>query len=131
MIEEKELTSDELALQRTFMAAQRTFMAWTRTAISMISFGFAIPKFLEYVENARHQALAEFTTRAIGAGLIFLGVFVLLVSAYEHGTLARDMRRQHEHLKFPSSRLSYFVAVVLVVLGILALLNITLNVGAF
>ena len=41
-------SSDELSLQRTIMASTRTFMAWTRTALSLISFGFSIPKILEY-----------------------------------------------------------------------------------
>lgn len=129
--DKKQLNSDELALQRTLMASERTFMAWTRTAISMISFGFGIPKFVEYVGEARHQAFAEFTTKTLGAGLILLGVYVLVGSAFHHGSLVREMRRQNESLRFSSSRLSYSVAIILTILGILALLNITLNVGSF
>ena len=44
-------SSDELALQRTVMAADRTLMAWTRTALSLITFGFTIYKFLQYARQ--------------------------------------------------------------------------------
>ena len=40
-----------LALKRTQLAAERTLMAWVRTAFSMISFGFTIGKFLDYLAN--------------------------------------------------------------------------------
>ena len=41
--------STDLALRRTFMAYERTLMAWIRTATSLISFGFTIYKFFEYL----------------------------------------------------------------------------------
>ena len=42
----------ELALKRTLLAHQRTLMAWIRTSASMISFGFTIYKFFEYLTTA-------------------------------------------------------------------------------
>jgi putative membrane protein len=131
MSEQKPLTSDELALQRTVMASTRTFMAWTRTALSLISFGFSIPKILEYTEPAKFARLGEWAPKIFGVALIFLGVLVLGASAHEHIKLVRDVRRSHKHMKFSSNRLSYAVALVLTALGILALLNLTLSVGAF
>jgi putative membrane protein len=130
MSEAKPQSSDDLALQRTVMASERTFMAWTRTAISMISFGFAIPKILQYTEEAQHKFLQETMPKIIGVILIFLGVFVLLISAFQHGRLVRNMRRDHMHLKFSSSRLSFVVAVVLTLLGVLALVSIVFNIGS-
>ena len=130
MSEEKPLSSDALALQRTVMASERTFMAWTRTAISMISFGFAIPKIIQYTEEAQHKFLRETVPKIIGVSLIFLGVFVLGVSAFQHWKLVRDMRRDHLQLRFSSSRLSYIVAVVLTILGLIALVSIVFNIGS-
>ena len=43
--------SDILALERTRLAAERTLMAWVRTALSMISFGFTIYKFLQVLQE--------------------------------------------------------------------------------
>jgi len=57
MADEKLKTTDmpvpganEMAIERTMMAAERTIMAWTRTSISLISFGFTIYKFLQYMQ---------------------------------------------------------------------------------
>ena len=41
----------DLSVARTMMAADRTLMAWTRTALSMISFGFTIYKFMQYMQE--------------------------------------------------------------------------------
>ncbi len=41
--------STELALDRTYLAHDRTLMAWVRTATSLISFGFTIYKFFQYM----------------------------------------------------------------------------------
>jgi putative membrane protein len=129
MSEYKQPSSDELALQRTVMASTRTFMAWTRTALSLITFGFSIPKVLEYANKARFEHTGEWGPRALGTILIFLGVFVLAVSAFEHGKLVRDLKKNNQHMKFSSNRLSFVVAIVLTVLGALALINIIFRAG--
>jgi len=43
--------STQLALLRTRLAYERTLMAWIRVAISLISFGFTIYKFFQYVRE--------------------------------------------------------------------------------
>ena len=43
--------NDILALDRNKLAAERTLMAWVRTALSMISFGFTIYKFLQVIDE--------------------------------------------------------------------------------
>ena len=41
------------AVQRTFLAFERSLMAWLRTSLSMISFGFTLVKFFEYLQEQR------------------------------------------------------------------------------
>jgi len=41
--------STDLAFERSRLASERTLMAWIRTSLSMISFGFTIYKFFEYL----------------------------------------------------------------------------------
>jgi putative membrane protein len=129
MSEDKPSRADDLALQRTVMASTRTFMAWTRTALSLISFGFSIPKVLEYANPAKMARTGDWGPRTLGTILIFLGVFVLAVSAFDHWKLVRGMRKNNQHMKFSSNRLSFVVALVLTVLGALALVNIIFQAG--
>lgn len=53
MTGEVPLNSNDLARLRTEMAADRTLMAWVRTALSMVSFGFTIQKFFQYLYESR------------------------------------------------------------------------------
>ncbi len=122
MSEPKRPSSDELALQRTSMASERTFMAWTRTALSLISFGFAIPKVAEAAEKGRRM-LGDWSFRAFGIIMVALGVFVLVISSFDHWKQLRKMKEE-DRAQFRSSRLSYVVASVLTVLGALALANL-------
>ena len=130
MSEEKPLSSDELALQRTIMAADRTLMAWTRTALSLISFGFTIFKFLQYArkETERGNVLLEEGPRHFGMAMIGLGVvFLLLASIY----FWRDMRRLQPHRRLSAFRLSLVMAILLALLGLLAMANVAFKIGPF
>ncbi len=44
--------STALAVERTRLAHERTLMAWVRTSVSLISFGFTIYKFFEYLRES-------------------------------------------------------------------------------
>ncbi len=76
----------ELALKRTLLAHQRTLMAWIRTSASMISFGFTIYKFFEYLTTAEliRPAHHLFGPRAFGTGMILVGVVALVLATAEY-----------------------------------------------
>lgn len=123
------LTSDELALQRTVMASERTFMAWSRTALSFISFGFAIPKVLEHIE-VQTRVLGDHGPKIFGISMILLGILILAGSSLQHGSMVRRMKLQHRNA-FASTKLSFAVAIILTLIGLLALLSLGLNIGPF
>jgi putative membrane protein len=123
------LTGDQMALQRTVMASERTFMAWSRTALSFISFGFAIPKVLERIE-AKERLLGDHGPKIFGITMILLGVFILAVSSLQHGSMVKRTRLDHQR-SFASTGLSFAVALVLFVIGLLAVLSLALNIGPF
>ena len=43
--------ANQLAVDRTRLAHERTMMAWIRTAMSLISFGFGIFKFFQFLRD--------------------------------------------------------------------------------
>ena len=76
-----------LALDRTLLADERTLMAWVRTAVSLISFGFAIYKFFQYLREGEqvpptHTLLGP---RVFALAMISLGLVALLLASVEHG----------------------------------------------
>src|SRR5882762_10950925 len=78
--------SNRLALDRTRLAYERTLLAWIRTATSMITFGFTIYKFFQYMVE---KGLGEHRDRLIGPRgyglfLIGLGLFTLLLATISH-----------------------------------------------
>jgi putative membrane protein len=130
MSENGHLSADELALQRTVMAMDRTLMAWTRTSLSLISFGFTIYKFLLYAyeQGAKPRTGLLRGPQHLGMAMIGLGViFLLLASIY----FWRDIRRLQPQRRFSAVRLSLAMAVLLALLGVLALGNVAFRVGPF
>jgi putative membrane protein len=45
----------QLVFERTFLAYERTRIAWVRTALSLISFGFVIAKFFQYLREKQGE----------------------------------------------------------------------------
>jgi putative membrane protein len=77
-------TNVRLGVERTDLAADRTLMAWIRTAFSMISFGFTIGKFFQYL-NEQAKRPAQFGGgRMLAVVLITLGLFSLIVGVWEY-----------------------------------------------
>lgn len=129
MNEKKPPTSDELAVERTVMAADRTLMAWTRTALSLISFGFTIYKFLQYArEEGTAPAMRIEGPRHFGMAMISLGVVFLLLASLQFWA---EMKLLRPGRGMGPWRLSLMLALLLTVLGLLALLNVVFRVGPF
>jgi inner membrane protein YidH len=81
--------STELALSRTVLAHQRTLMAWIRTAASLISFGFTVYKFFEYLVHATFANLEASRPHLVGPrvfalSMIFIGIFSLVFATLDY-----------------------------------------------
>lgn len=105
----------EYALDRTIMAAERTLMAWVRTSLSMISFGFGLFKFFQYLHQSEHLRNSLHGPRNLGLSLIALGGLLLAVASWQHV-------RTLEALKPGSARksLALYAAVGLALIGVVA-----------
>ena len=119
----------DLGYERTRLAADRTLMAWIRTAVSMISFGFTIYKFFMYLResNVLSGQLPMYGPRNLGLGLVGLGTFLLGMAIVEYLLYQRWLSKEMKQ-KFPLST-TLLAAVVLSILGVLALINLLYNVG--
>jgi putative membrane protein len=117
----------DLGVTRTVLAAERTLMAWVRTALSMISFGFTIYKFLEafHQSGVIHLRRPD-TPRNLGLFLVTLGIGSLLAGMFEHVRIIRA-------LPGPRSRLGavFYVACTVLILGITVLGGLIRHVGPF
>lgn len=111
------------------MAADRTLMAWTRTALSLISFGFTIYKFLQYArEEVGTPKPGMEGPQHLGMAMIGLGVVFLLLSSIQY---RRDIKRLQPQGRFGALRLSLALALLLALVGMLAMANVAFRVGPF
>jgi putative membrane protein len=119
-------SSTELALDRTMLAHDRTLMAWVRTAASLISFGFTIYKFFQYL---REQQGLEPDDRGLGPRrfamlMISIGLLSLLLATLQQFRLRKKLRRIYPEAGFS---LATIMAAFISLFGILALIAVILR----
>lgn len=120
----------EYAVGRTREAAERTLMAWIRTNLSMISFGFTIFKFFQYLQEA--GTAAKFRPQAprnLGIALVLLGTVMLTLAIVQHGIFLRRLRERSGQ-KLPVS-LTMITALGISLIGLFALSNLLFKFGGF
>jgi putative membrane protein len=106
----------KLAVDRTRLAYERTLMAWVRTATSLISFGFTIYKFFQYLHQDRPPADAPYLgPRGFALLMISIGLVALTVATIEHRQNMNQLRAEYG----PSR-----VSVAAVVAGLIAILGL-------
>jgi len=118
--------ANRLAVDRTRLAHERTLMAWIRTAVSLISFGFAIFKFFQYLRESRPDDPPH---SAIGPHLFAILMIVIGLTAL---TLAWIQNRQElaalsGHAGPMPYSLAGVIAAMVAGLGVIALLAVTLR----
>ena len=109
-----------LAYERTYLAHERTLMAWLRTALSLISFGFTISKFFEYLQQKQAESAPLIGAKAVGILMIAVGLVSLALASLQHFRAIRLIRERCPGL--PRS-LAQVTAGLLAVLGLLALVG--------
>jgi putative membrane protein len=127
-----------MALQRTRMNADSTLMSVIRTSLSLIGFGFTIFQFFRKFKEA--GALEHTSPRNFGLALVFLGVGMLIIGIIYHVQFMLGLRVERRELiemglihgkrRFPVS-FTLLVAVLLLVIGIAAIVSMTLDIAPF
>jgi len=116
MSETQPKLADALAMERTRMAADRTLMGWIRTALSMISFGFTIFKFLEYAQEQGMKPLMRTHggPREVGLTLIGIGIFALIIACVQHWQFFKKLSADQAYKPWD---LAFIVAILIGLLG--------------
>ena len=109
----------QVAFERTFLAYERTRIAWVRTALSLISFGFVIAKFFQYVRERQGETATVLSPRAIGLVMITIGLVGLILANWQDRRAVKTLRERCPDL--PTS-VSGVMAVLIASFGILALI---------
>ncbi|HEX2454743.1 MAG TPA: DUF202 domain-containing protein [Vicinamibacterales bacterium] len=121
--EEELSTSTKLAIERTRLAHERTLMAWVRTATSLISFGFTVYKFFQYLRESQGAATkGPIGPREFGALMIGIGIASLILATIGHRRSMRALRANYG-ARVPNS-LATVVAALIGILGVLLLVAV-------
>jgi putative membrane protein len=128
MVDTELKITDILALDRTRMAAERTLMAWVRTALSMISFGFTIYKFLQVLqEQSKLPVMRPQTPRDVGLTLTGIGTFAVIIACVQHWKYVKKLRPDQPYKLWRD--LTFIVACIIAILGLLIFVSIILRAG--
>jgi putative membrane protein len=115
-------TSDStmLAVERTRLAYERTMMAWVRTATSLISFGFTIYKFFQYLrqEGGFKQTAGLLGSREFGLMMILLGLASLVLAAVQHRGNLKRLRARYTEVPYSMAAV---LAILVALFGVLTL----------
>lgn len=74
------------------LAADRTLMAWIRTALSMLSFGFTIYKFLQTIAADKEMAHPN-SPQQVGLFLTAMGVAAIVLGTINYWVTLRDLQK--------------------------------------
>jgi putative membrane protein len=109
--------STRLAVERTRLASERTLMAWIRTSTSLITFGFTIFEFFQYLATDEHRETVV-SPWLVGMVMIVIGLVGLVLAWIQHRQEMKSLRAQIGVMPYS---LSGVMAALIAGLGVLAL----------
>jgi putative membrane protein len=118
-----------LALSRTMLAHDRTLMAWVRTSTSMISFGFTIYKFFQFVQGEKAAELSKklLDPRGVALVMILIGVGGLVLATFDYRRQIAVLRRDYQAYGPIHDSIALAVATMVAGLGVLGFVLVFLH----
>ncbi|MEI7686409.1 MAG: DUF202 domain-containing protein [Planctomycetota bacterium] len=118
--------ANQLAVDRTRLALERTMMAWIRTAVSLISFGFAIFKFVQVMRETAPERLPEHVigTHLFAVLMIAIGLISLTLAWVQHRQELAVLRQHSAPMPYS---LASLIAAFVAGLGVVALIAVALR----
>jgi putative membrane protein len=92
----------QLALERTYLAHERTLMAWVRTGTSLVTFGFTLYKFFQFLreQETNRNVPNAFGARIMGMLMIAIGVVTLVLACLQHRQSMKRLRAYYSEIPF-------------------------------
>ncbi len=113
-------TNTALAVDRTRLAHDRTLLAWVRTATSLISFGFTIYKFFQYLRQEGQVPVNHLLgPREFAMAMIVIGLAALCIATVHHRMEMLSLRKQFPEVPYS---LATLLAGLIAILGLAAFL---------
>ena len=121
--------NDQMAIDRTRLAAERSLMAWIRTALSMITFGFTIYKFLQALHAQSPVPVPRpDAPRNVGLLLVGIGTFAVALAVVQHWKYVGKLSSGQIGRRLD---LAIVVAILIGLLGILIFASMVYTSGPF
>jgi putative membrane protein len=117
-------TSTDLAVDRTRLAHERTLMAWVRTATSLITFGFTIYKFFQFLREKGEVHNHLLGPREFALLMIGIGLTALFLATLQQRREMKTLRRSYPTVPYS---LATVLAALISILGILAFITVLLR----
>lgn len=121
--------STSLAISRTILAHDRTLMAWVRTSTSMISFGFTMYKFFQYLRSGPAPQDAERLLGPRGVALVMIGIGVgaLVLATLDYRQQLAILRERYPAYGPYRASIALAVASMVAGLGVLGFVLVALR----
>jgi putative membrane protein len=129
-----------MSFQRTRMSADRTLMSVIRTSLALIGFGFTIYQFFEKLQAAEALGGNRQAPRNFGIALVAIGSLMLVLGIAYHVKFMTALRKTrsemtaegsiHGESPYPLS-LTLIIAVILLLIGIVAISSMVFDIGPF
>lgn len=128
-----------MAFERTALSSDRTLMAMVRTSLALIGFGFTIFTFFHTLSE-KYLDLPAGAPRRFGGALIILGVILLTLGIFNHRQETKERRQRRQKLydeglihrpEIIRTSATMVVAILLLLVGLVAILRMIAKVGPF
>jgi putative membrane protein len=124
----KRKDSTSLALSRTMLAHDRTLMAWVRTSTSLISFGFTIYKFFQYLQGNRSPDVERLLgPRGMALVMIGIGVSALVLATADYRQQTAVLRQRYPDYGLSRGSIVLAVASTIASLGLVGFVLVVLR----
>lgn len=124
------ISTDVNATKQVHEAIEKTLMGWIKTSLSLIGFGFALGEAFHLVRTGGPRnlvdTLREYLITTVAVGLIILGVLGLLGAVIQCRWSLKRLKQGSATTFEKPWRLSVLVAILLMIIGLLALVAMAL-----